>query len=279
MVTPDDFLQACRKSSRAPRGSSSSRRAPSASTPWAGSTTPSACSRHRRARARARRSLRAARAGDAPRHPVHRAVGHRKVDDGPGALGRNGLPLIAVDGPQLFSKWLGESEKALRERVQESAPRRALPPVLRQRRRARAAARAPSASAGLYPRILSQLVREIDGLRDVKGVILLAATNRLERVDPALLRSGRFDYVVRCASPMRPRAPRSRGSAAAGRRLPPTSTSRSWSVRPRGGPAPTSRASAGRRRSWRLRNTSTAHATRPFDVHQRDFEAVLRRIG
>jgi transitional endoplasmic reticulum ATPase len=57
------------------------------------------------------------------------------------------------------------------------------------------------ASTGIYPRILSQLVREIDDLGDVKGVILLAATNRLERVDPVLLRSGRFDYVVQFPLP------------------------------------------------------------------------------
>src|SRR6185295_16657606 len=50
-------------------------------------------------------------------------------------------------------------------------------------------------------RMLSQLLREIDNLRDVKGVILVAATNRPERVEPALLRSGRFDYIVRFSKP------------------------------------------------------------------------------
>src|SRR5437764_13512948 len=50
-------------------------------------------------------------------------------------------------------------------------------------------------------RILSQLLREIDNLRDVKGVVLLAATNRPERVEPSLLRSGRFDYIVRFSKP------------------------------------------------------------------------------
>jgi transitional endoplasmic reticulum ATPase len=53
----------------------------------------------------------------------------------------------------------------------------------------------------VHQRMLSQLLREIDNLGDVKGVILLAATNRPERVDPALLRSGRFDYIVRVAKP------------------------------------------------------------------------------
>jgi transitional endoplasmic reticulum ATPase len=53
----------------------------------------------------------------------------------------------------------------------------------------------------VYQRILSQLLREIDNLRDVKGVILLAATNRPERIEPALLRSGRFDYKIPFAKP------------------------------------------------------------------------------
>jgi transitional endoplasmic reticulum ATPase len=53
----------------------------------------------------------------------------------------------------------------------------------------------------IYQRILSQLLREIDNLRDVKGVILLAASNRPERIDPALLRSGRFDYILAFAKP------------------------------------------------------------------------------
>jgi SpoVK/Ycf46/Vps4 family AAA+-type ATPase len=55
--------------------------------------------------------------------------------------------------------------------------------------------------ADIHQRILSQLLREIDNLGDVKGVILLAATNRPERIEPALLRSGRFDYILPLAKP------------------------------------------------------------------------------
>jgi transitional endoplasmic reticulum ATPase len=119
--------------------------------------------------------------------------------------GETGLPLIAVDGPQLFSKWLGESEKALRSVFKKA--RRAAPCLLffdnvdALAPRLSDAALDQQASAGIYPRVLSQLVREIDDLADVKGVIVLAATNRLERVDPALLRSGRFDYVLEFTRP------------------------------------------------------------------------------
>jgi transitional endoplasmic reticulum ATPase len=60
---------------------------------------------------------------------------------------------------------------------------------------------ADQSTTDVYRRILSQLLREIDNLRDVKGVILLAATDRPERIEPALLRSGRFDYILPFAKP------------------------------------------------------------------------------
>ena len=115
--------------------------------------------------------------------------------------GEKQIPLIAVDGPQLYSKWLGESEKALREVFKKA--RRAAPCLLFFDTIDALAPRATGdlAGADIHQRILGQLLREIDNLRDVKGVILVAATNRPERVEPALLRSGRFDYIVRFAAP------------------------------------------------------------------------------
>src|SRR5205823_7210239 len=115
--------------------------------------------------------------------------------------GEKQLPLITIDGPQLYSKWLGESEKALREVFKKA--RRSAPCLLFFDTIDAIAPRSgtESTNADVYQRILSQLLREIDNLRDVKGVILLGATNRPERVDPALLRSGRFDYIVRFATP------------------------------------------------------------------------------
>jgi len=115
--------------------------------------------------------------------------------------GEKEIPLIAIDGPQLYSKWLGESERALREVFKKA--RRAAPCILFFDT---IDALAPKFSADhmgsdIYQRILSQLLREIDNLRDVKGVLLLAATNRPERVEPALLRSGRFDYILPFSKP------------------------------------------------------------------------------
>ncbi|HYS24219.1 MAG TPA: AAA family ATPase [Vicinamibacterales bacterium] len=115
--------------------------------------------------------------------------------------GEKQIPLIAIDGPQLYSKWLGESEKALREVFKKA--RRATPCLLFFDTIDAIAPRiaADHGNSDVYQRILSQLAREIDNLRDVKGVILMAATNRPERVEPALLRSGRFDYNVRFEKP------------------------------------------------------------------------------
>jgi transitional endoplasmic reticulum ATPase len=115
--------------------------------------------------------------------------------------GEKQLPLIAIDGPQLYSKWLGESERALREVFKKA--RRAAPCILFFDTIDAVAPKFGSDQFGndIYQRILSQLLREIDNLRDVKGVILVAASNRPERIDPALLRSGRFDYILPFAKP------------------------------------------------------------------------------
>jgi transitional endoplasmic reticulum ATPase len=115
--------------------------------------------------------------------------------------GEKQIPLILIDGPQLYSRWLGESEKALREVFKKA--RRTAPCLLFFDTIDAIAPRAGADQSGadVHHRMLSQLLREIDNLRDVNGVILLAATNRPEGVEPALLRSGRFDYIVRFAKP------------------------------------------------------------------------------
>ena len=115
--------------------------------------------------------------------------------------GEKQIPLFAIDGPQLYSKWLGESERALREVFKKA--RRAAPCILFFDTIDAIAPKfaADHFGSDIYQRILSQLLREIDNLHDVKGVILLAATNRPERIEPALLRSGRFDYILNFAKP------------------------------------------------------------------------------
>jgi transitional endoplasmic reticulum ATPase len=115
--------------------------------------------------------------------------------------GQKRIPLIAIEGGDLYSKWLGESEKALHEIFKKA--RRAAPCILFLDTIDALAPKlaADHLAADVQPRIVSQLLREIDDLRDVRGVILLAATSRPERVEPALLRSGRFDYTLRFEKP------------------------------------------------------------------------------
>lgn len=106
---------------------------------------------------------------------------------------------IAVDGPELFDKFVGESERAVREvfrQARESAPA----VVFFDEVDALGATR--GSEGGAAPeRVVSQLLTELDGLERRERVTVLGATNRPDRVDPALLRPGRFDRTVEVGLP------------------------------------------------------------------------------
>ena len=116
--------------------------------------------------------------------------------------GETGMTLIVVDPPTLLSKWVGETEKGLREvfkRAKQASPCllffdeiEAIAPV-----------RSEESSHSVSQRVVSQLFRELDELQGSLGVIVLAATNRIELVEPALLRAGRFDYILEFPFPDR----------------------------------------------------------------------------
>ncbi|NPV70967.1 MAG: CDC48 family AAA ATPase [Firmicutes bacterium] len=111
-----------------------------------------------------------------------------------------GVNFIPVPGPVLYSKWLGESEKAVRELFRKA--RQAAPCILFfDELDSIAGTRGHGATAGGSERLVSQLLFEIDGLEDLKGVVVLAATNRIDLIDPALLRPGRFDFIVEFKPP------------------------------------------------------------------------------
>lgn len=111
-----------------------------------------------------------------------------------------GVNFIAVPGPVLYSKWLGESEKALRELFRKA--RQAAPCILFfDELDSIAARRGEASAAAATERLVSQLMFEIDGLEDSTGVLILAATNRVDLIDPALLRPGRFDFIVDFSKP------------------------------------------------------------------------------
>ncbi|MFB6207037.1 MAG: AAA family ATPase [Haloglomus sp.] len=108
---------------------------------------------------------------------------------------------LAVDGPELFDKFVGESERAVREvfsRARESAPA----VVFFDEVDALGATR--GGEGGAAPeRVVSQLLTELDGLEQREGVTVLGATNRPDRIDPALLRPGRFDRTIHVGLPDR----------------------------------------------------------------------------
>ena len=109
---------------------------------------------------------------------------------------------IAVKGPELFSKWVGESEKAVREVFRKA--RAAAPSIVFFDEVDSIASTRDGAQAdGVSVRVLSQLLSELDGLRALKAVAVLAATNRPDLIDPALLRPGRIDRVLLVGPPDR----------------------------------------------------------------------------
>ncbi|MBI3090091.1 MAG: CDC48 family AAA ATPase [Candidatus Tectomicrobia bacterium] len=105
------------------------------------------------------------------------------------------INFISVKGPELISKWVGEAERGVRELFRKA--RQAAPCILFfDEIDALAPVRGHGESAGVTERVVSQLLTELDGIESQKGVIVLATTNRIDMVDPALLRSGRFDLQL-----------------------------------------------------------------------------------
>jgi len=107
----------------------------------------------------------------------------------------SGLNFISISGPEIYSKWVGESEKAIRE-VFRKARMGAPSIVFLDEVESIGAHRGMSEDEGVSERVLSQLLTEIDGFRNGGYVFVLAATNRPDLVDPALLRPGRFDRII-----------------------------------------------------------------------------------
>ena len=107
---------------------------------------------------------------------------------------------ISVKGPALLSKWVGESEKGIRE-VFRKAKQASPCVVFFDEIDAIAPIRGASADSHVTERVISQFLTEMDGMEELKGVIVLAATNRIDIIDPALLRAGRFDFQLELPIP------------------------------------------------------------------------------
>ncbi|KAL3669639.1 hypothetical protein V7S43_005023 [Phytophthora oleae] len=112
----------------------------------------------------------------------------------------SGMNFIAIKGPELFSKWVGESEQQVREIFRKA--RAASPTVVFfDEIDALASTRGSGGSSGASDRVLSQLLTELDGLEPLKRVLVVAATNRPDLLDPALMRPGRIDRALYVSPP------------------------------------------------------------------------------
>lgn len=107
---------------------------------------------------------------------------------------------IAIRGPELLSKWVGESEQGVREVFRKA--RQAAPSIVFfDEIDALAPSRGSGSDSNVTERVVSQLLTEMDGIIPLNNVTVVAATNRLDLVDNALLRPGRFDKVVEIPLP------------------------------------------------------------------------------
>lgn len=108
----------------------------------------------------------------------------------------SGLNFLAIKGPELMNKYVGESERAVREVFRKA---RAVAPsiIFFDELDALAVERGSSSGAGnVADRVLAQLLTEMDGIEQLKNVTVLAATNRPDRIDKALMRPGRIDRII-----------------------------------------------------------------------------------
>ena len=107
---------------------------------------------------------------------------------------------IAVKGPEILSKYIGESEKGVREVFKKA--RQAAPCILFfDEIESLVPKRGKVTGEAVTERVVSQFLTEMDGIEELKGVVVLGSTNRLDLIDEALLRPGRFDFVLELPVP------------------------------------------------------------------------------
>src|SRR3972149_1650404 len=107
---------------------------------------------------------------------------------------------ISIKGPELLSKWVGESEKGVREIFRKA---RQVAPciVFLDEVDALIPRRGDSSDSHVTQNVVSQILTEIDGLRASQNVLIIGATNRIDIIDPAILRPGRFDRIIEVPLP------------------------------------------------------------------------------
>ena len=111
----------------------------------------------------------------------------------------SGLNFIAIKGPELFSKYVGDTEKAIREIFRKA--RLSAPSIIFFDEIDAMATQRGGDETSVSDRALCQLLNEMDGVESRAKVIVVAATNRLDIIDTALLRPGRFDRLIKVPLP------------------------------------------------------------------------------
>jgi transitional endoplasmic reticulum ATPase len=111
-----------------------------------------------------------------------------------------GVNFIAVNGPELFTKWLGESEEAVRH-IFRIARQVAPAVIFFDQLDSITPIRGDHSGSMTTERVVNQLLAELDGIEPLSGIVVLAATNRIDLVDPAILRPGRFGTHVHVPLP------------------------------------------------------------------------------
>jgi len=111
----------------------------------------------------------------------------------------SGLNFIAIKGPELFSKYVGDTEKAIREIFRKA--RLSSPSIVFFDEIDAMASQRGADDTSVSDRALCQLLNEMDGVESRAKVIVVAATNRLDIIDTALLRPGRFDRLIKVPLP------------------------------------------------------------------------------
>jgi transitional endoplasmic reticulum ATPase len=111
-----------------------------------------------------------------------------------------GVNFISVDGPEIFTKWLGESEEGVRQ-IFRIARQVAPAVIFFDQLEAIAPVRGQHAGSMTTDRVVSQLLAELDGVEQLSRVIVLGATNRIDLIDPSILRPGRFGVHIAVGMP------------------------------------------------------------------------------
>lgn len=112
----------------------------------------------------------------------------------------SGINFISVKGPALLSKYIGESEKGIRE-VFKKAKQASPCIIFFDELDSLVPIRGSNSDSHVSERVVSQFLTELDGIEELKDVVVLGATNRLDIIDPALLRAGRFDFLLEIPKP------------------------------------------------------------------------------